>query len=163
MLEELDGMSRSSDWVERVRAARLVARLDPGTSEPIVVRLLMDDESLPVAEAMVAALLGMRREAGIPLVLRTLGRRRATGQPLLEGLMNSELDDVDVRGTIVSVLLAPEDRDEVVGALGAIAWLAPAGGFPATPAALTRVSELSEHPEEAIRVLARAALTALAR
>src|SRR5215212_3769045 len=101
MLEALEHMSRSEDWVERVRAARLVARLEPAASEAIVVHLLMDDHTA-VAEAMVAALLSERRESAIPLVLRTLGRRRATGQPLLEGLLSSELDDVDVRGTIVS-------------------------------------------------------------
>jgi hypothetical protein len=164
MLAELERMSVSADWVERVRAAQLVTRLDPGASEPIVTRLLMDSESTRVAETMVASLLNVRREAGIPLVLRSLGRRRATGQPLLEGLMNSELDDVDVRGTILSVLLATEDRDEVVGALAAIAWrLAPGGNFPASPAALDRVVELTEHSEEAIRVPAAEALTALAR
>jgi hypothetical protein len=163
MLAELERMSVSADWVERVRAAQLVTRLDPGASEPIVTRLLMDSESTRVAETMVASLLNVRREAGIPLVLRSLGRRRATGQPLLEGLMNSELDDVDVRGTILSVLLATEDRDEVVGALAAIAWLAPGGNFPASPAALDRVVELTEHSEEAIRVPAAQALTALAR
>ena len=110
MLAELERMSLSSDWVERVHAARLVTCLDPGTNEAIVTRLLMDSDSVPVAEAMVAALLGVRREAGIPLVLSSLGRTRAGAQPLLEGLMNSELDDVDVRGTIVERLLASEDR-----------------------------------------------------
>ena len=50
--------------------------------------------------------------------------------------MNSELDDVDVRGTIVAVLLASEDRDEIVGALVAIAWLAPAATSRRSPAAL---------------------------
>jgi HEAT repeat protein len=163
MLAELERMSLSPDWVERARAAQLVTRLDPGASEAIVLRLLMDSDSIPVAEAMVASLLNARREAGIALVLRALGRRRATGQPLLEGLLNSELDDVDVRGTVVSVLLATEDGDEVVGALGAIAWLAPGGNFPASPDALDRVVELTEHSEEAIRVLAAEALTALAR
>ena len=162
MLAALERMSRSQDWVERVRAARLLARLDPGASEAIVVRLLTD-ETTAVAEAMVAALLVARREAAIPLVLRTLGRRRAAGQALLEGLLDSELDGVDVRGTIVSVLLASEERDEVVGALGAIAWLAPGGGFPATPEAFARVMELSEHAEEAVRILAGQALIALAR
>ena len=162
MLAALERMSRSQDWVERVRAARLLARLDPGASEAIVVRLLTD-ETTAVVEAMVSALLDARREAAIPLVLRTLGRRRAAGQPLLEGLLTSELDDVDVRGTIVSVLLASEDRDEVVGTLGAIAWLAPGGGFPATPEAFARVMELSEHAEEAVRILAGEALIALAR
>jgi hypothetical protein len=162
MLAALERMSRSEDWVERVRAARLVARLDAGASEAIVVRLL-GDETTAVAEAMVAALLDTRRETAIPLVLRTLGRRRAAGQPLLEGLLTSELDDVDVRGTIVSVLLGSEDRDEIVGTLGAIAWLAPGGGFPATPDTLARVMELSNHGEEAVRILAGEALVALAR
>ncbi len=163
MLTALERMSLSPDWVERVRAARIAARLEPAASEAIVVRLLMDTESTAVADAMVAALLSVRREAAIPLVLRSLGRRRASGQPLLEGLMNCELDDVDARGAIVAALLASEDRDEIVGALGAIAWLAPGGGFPATPAALGRVLELGEHDEEAIRILAAQALVALAR
>ncbi len=162
MLAELERMSLSADWVERVHAARLVSRLDPATSETIVTRLLMDSESVPVAEAMVTALLDVRREAGIPLVLRSLGRRRATGQPLLEGLMNSELDDVDVRGTIVEVVVATKDRDELAGALAGIAWLAPGGNFPASPAALLRVIELTDDPDETIRLLAAEALTALA-
>ena len=85
------------------------------------------------------------------------------GQALLEGLLTSELDGVDVRGTIISVVLGSGDRDEVVGALGAIAWLAPGGGFPAPPEAFTRVLELSEHAEEAVRILAGEALVALAR
>lgn len=163
MLAELERMSLSADWVERVHAARLVIRLDPGTSEAIVTRLLMDFESVPVAEAMVAALLNVRREAGIPLVLRSLGRSRVTAQPLLEGLMNSELDDVDVRGTIAGVVLASEDREEIAGALMAIAWLGPGGNFPASPAVHARVSELAGHPHEAIPILAAAALTALRR
>ena len=162
MFEALERMSHAVDWMERVRAARLVARLDPGVSEALVVHLLMDD-STAVAEAMVAALLSERRESAIPLILRTLGRRRATGQPLLEDLLNCELDGVDVRGTIASVLIASEDRDEIVGTLSAIAWLAPGGGFPATPASLARVMELSEHSEEALRILAGEALIALAR
>jgi hypothetical protein len=112
---------------------------------------------------MVAALLNARREAGIPLVLRSLGRQPATGQPLLEGLMNSELDDVDVRGTIVEVLQDSADRDEVAGALAAITWLAPGGNFPASTAALARVIELTEYPDEAIRTLATEVLTAAAR
>jgi hypothetical protein len=163
MLAELERMSLSADWVERVHAARLVTRLDPGTNEAIVTRLLMDSDSIAVAEAMVAALLGVRREAGIPLVLRSLGRTRAGAQPLLEGLMNSELDDIDVRGTIVERLLASEDRDEIAGALEAIAWLAPGGGFPATPAVHARVLELTGSPDEATRVLAAEAHTALRR
>ena len=162
MLAALERMSRSEDWVERVRAARLVARLDPGASEAIVERLLTDDRT-PVAEAMVTALLHARRETAIPLVLRTIGRRRAVGQALLEGLLNSELDGVDVRGTIIAVLLAAGDRDEIVGALGAIAWLAPSGGFQAPPEAFARVMELSESDEQAVRVLAAEALVALAR
>jgi hypothetical protein len=162
MLAELERMSLSADWAERVHAARLVIRLHPAVSVAVVTRLLMDSESIPVAEAMVATLLNARREAGIPLVLRSLGRQPVTGQSLLEGLMNSELDDVDVRGTIVEVLQGSEDRDEVAGALEAITWLAPGGNFPATPAARSRVIELIDYPDEAICALAAEALTALA-
>jgi hypothetical protein len=162
MHEALERMARSADWVQRVRAARLVARLDAAESEAIVLRLLRDPDSTAVTEAMVAALLEARREAAIPLVLRSLGQDRAAGQALLEGLLNSEIDGVEVRETIVSVLLETDDRDEVVGALGAIGWLAPSGGFVASPAAHAHVQALTEHPEEAIRVLARAALAALA-
>ena len=41
---------------------------------------------------------------------------------------------------------------ELVGALEAIGWLAPGGGFPAPPAALARMStELASDSDEAIR------------
>ena len=76
--------------------------------------------------------------------------------------MNSELDDVDVRRTIVEVLVATEDRDELAGALAAIAWLAPGGNFPASPAALLCVIEVTDDPDETMRLLAAEALTALA-
>ncbi len=107
----------------------------------------------------------LRREAAIPLVLRSLGqdRPRDAASRCSRACINSELDGVDVRGAIVAALLASDDRDELVGALEAIGWLAPSGGFPATPAALGRVLELSEHDEEAIRILAAQALVALAR
>ena len=42
----------------------------------------------------------------------------------LEALVGSELDGVDTRGTIVSVLLETDDPNELVGALEAIGWLA---------------------------------------
>jgi HEAT repeat protein len=162
MRDALERMSLSTDWVQRLRAARLVARLDPRESEAIILRLLCDPDSKAVTEAMVAALLETRREAAIPLVLRSLADERATSQCLLEGLLNSELDGVEVRESIVSVLLETDDRDEVIGALGAIGWLAPSGGFPASPAARARVKALTGHCEGAIRVTAVAALAALA-
>jgi hypothetical protein len=111
---------------------------------------------------MVAALLEARREAAIPLVLRCLGQDRAGGQNLLEGLLDSELDGLDVRGKIAAVLVATDDRDEIVGALSAIGWLAPGGGFPGSSALHARVRELGESPDEPIRVLAEAVLAALA-
>jgi hypothetical protein len=113
-------------------------------------------------EAMASALLELRREAGIPLLLRSLGRQRAAGQILLERLLDSELDGVDVRATIISLLLETNDRDEIAGALSAIGWLTPSGGFPGSPASQARVLALCEDADEAIRVLARAALIALA-
>jgi hypothetical protein len=142
-------------------AARQIARSDARENEVVVMRMLRDPRS-GVREAMVAALLDARREAAIPLVLRCLGQDRAAGQKLLEGLLDSELDGLDVRGKIAAVLIATEDRDEIVGALSAIAWLAPSGGFPGSPAVLARVHELRESPDEPIRVLAEAALPALA-
>ena len=129
--------------VERVHAARLVSRARPATSETIVDAPPDGfSESVPVAEAMVTALLDVRREAGIPSrpPLRSASRR-ATGQTLLEGLMNSELDDVDVRGTIVDVLLATEDRDEIAARSARSRGRPPAGTFRRSPAALLRVIE----------------------
>jgi hypothetical protein len=126
-----------------------------------VLRLLSDRrEGAP--DAMAAALLELRREAAIPLLLRSLGRQRARGQILLERLLDSELDEVDVRGTITSILAHTCDRDEIAGALSAIGWLAPSGGFPGSPATRARVQALCDDPEEAIRVLAQAALVAFA-
>jgi hypothetical protein len=94
-------------------------------------------------------------------VVRALGQKRAAGQGLLEGLLTSELDDVDVRGSLTRVVVETHDRDELIGALQAIGWLAPSGGFPATTALQLRVHALIGHPEEAIQVLARQALVAL--
>ena len=113
-------------------------------------------------EAMAASLLETRREAAIPSSCAASGRQRQRGQILLERLLDSELDDVDVRGTIVSVLLHTNDRDEIAGALGALGWLAPSGGFPGSVAARVRVLALCDDPDEAIRALAQAAIVALA-
>ncbi len=143
-----------------LEAARILARQDARENEAVVLRMLRDPRS-GIAEAMVAALLEARREAAIPLVLRCLGERRSEGQLLLEGLLESELDGLDVRGKIVSVLIDTDDRNEILGALSAIGWLAPSGGFPGSPAAIARVQSLSESPEDAVRILAQAALTAL--
>jgi HEAT repeat protein len=142
-------------------AARLLARRAAPESEDVIQVLLRDPRS-SVREAMVAALLEARREAAIPLLLRCLGQDRAGGQNVLEGLLDSELDGLDVRGKIADVVTATGDRDEIVGALSAIGWLAPGGGFPASAALLQRVRELAESPDEPIRVLAQAALAALA-
>jgi hypothetical protein len=141
-------------------AARQVARSDARESEAVVLRMLRDPRS-GVREAMVAALLEARHEAAIPLVLRCLGEDRAGGQNLLEGLLDSELDGLDVRGKIAAVLVTTGDRNEIVGALSAIGWLAPGGGFPGSAAVQARVRELAESPDEPIRVLAEAALAAL--
>ena len=142
-------------------AARLLARRATPESEQVVMKLLGDPRR-GVSEAMVAALLEARREASIPLVLRCLGRHRAGGQNLLEGLLDSELDGLDVRGKIAAVLIATDERDEIVGALSAIAWLAPGGGFPGSATVQARVHELSESDDEPVRVLAEAALATLA-
>lgn len=141
-------------------AARLLARRSAPESEDVVQMLLRHPRS-SVREAMVAALLEARREAAIPLLLRCLGQDRAGGQNVLEGLLDSELDGLDVRGKIAAVVTATGDRDEIVGALSAIGWLAPGGGFPVSAALLQRVRELAESPDEPIRVLSQAALAAL--
>jgi hypothetical protein len=134
----------------------VLARRDAAGSEEAVLRLLCDPRE-GVMDAMAASLLEIRREAAIPLLLRSLGRQRAAGQSLLERLLESELDDVDVRGTIVSVLLDTSDRDEIAGALSAVGWLTPSGGFPGSAASHARVLLLCDDPDEAIRVLAQAA------
>jgi hypothetical protein len=155
--------ARDGDPGERAAlqsAARHLARSDARESEAAVLRMLRDPRG-GVREAMVAALLEARREAAIPLVLRCLGENRAGGQNLLEGLLESELDGLDVRGKIAAVLIASVERNEIVGALSAIGWLAPGGGFPGSAAVRARVRELAESPDEPIRVLAEAALAAL--
>ena len=102
--------------------------------------------ALPVAEAMVTALLSVRREAGDPArsSVRS-GGGGATGQPLLEGLHEQRARRRrrardDRRG----VASRPRIATRSSGALSAIAWFAPGGGFPASPAALARVMDLSE-------------------
>jgi HEAT repeat protein len=166
MPDALERLSRSADCGERVRAARLVVRSDAADREAIVLRLLRDPGSTAVSEAMVAALLETRREEAIPLILRSLGQTDGappgqSEQCLLDGLLNGELDGVDVRGSIVTVLLETHARDELLGALAAIAWLAPGGGFPAPPAALELAEELAGDANEAIRTAALNALAAL--
>ena len=64
--DAIERMARSEDWSERARAARLIARAEPGDKEEIVLRLLRDPGSAAVSEAMVAALLEARREGGDP-------------------------------------------------------------------------------------------------
>jgi hypothetical protein len=166
MSDALARLARSEDWAERVRAAHLLAWSDVAGSEATVLRLLRDPDSTAVTEAMVAALFEARRESAIRLILRSLGQPDgaapdANDQCMLEGLLTGELDGVEVRGSIVSVLLETHARDELLGALAAIAWLAPSGGFPAPPRALAQVRELAEDSNGAIREAARKALAAL--
>jgi hypothetical protein len=162
MSDALARLARSKDWTERVRAAQALAWSDVADKEAIVLRLLRDPASTAVCEAMVTALLEARREGAIRLILRSLGHsgEGETAEALLEGLLDSELDGLDVRGSIVSVLLGTDDRHELLGALAAINWLAPRGGFQAAPAALARVRELSEGSDHALRAVANRALTA---
>jgi hypothetical protein len=166
MSDPLAALARSDDAAERVRAARLIARSDAADKEALVLRLLRDPASIAVSEAMVASLLEVRREDAIRLILRALGQSEGAppderDESLLEGLLTSELDGVEVRGSIVSVLLATHARNELLGALAAIAWLAPSGGFPAPPRAVEHVRELAGDSNVAIREVARRALAAL--
>jgi HEAT repeat protein len=166
MSDALARLARSDDWSERARAARLVARSDAADQEALALQLLRDPDSTAVSEAMVASLLEVRREGAIRLILRSLGRPDGAppdecDQCLLEGLLTSELDGVEVRGAIVSVVLETHVRDELLGALAAIAWLAPGGGFPAPPQALDLVSSLAEDSSDVMRKAARQALAAL--
>jgi hypothetical protein len=160
----LERMSRSTDSSERARAARLVAR-HAVEKEEIVLRLLRDPGSTAVSEAMVAALLEARREGAIRIILRSLGQAEGasdeTAQCILEGLLSSELDGIEVRGSIVSVLQETDEPRELVGALRTISWLAPEGGFPAPPAARAQVTELANASDATIREAAQRALTAL--
>ena len=166
MSDAIARLARSDDWSERVRAAHVLAWSDVVEREEIVLRLLRDTGSTAVCEAMVASLLEARREGAIHLILRALGQSGGDATPeaaqcLLEGLLDSELDGLDVRGTIISVLLQTDARDELLGSLAAINWLAPGGGFPAPPRALARVTRLARHKDEAMRKAARDALGAL--
>ncbi len=172
MLDPITRMSLSDDPAERARAARLVARNDLSESHAMVLRLLRDARSVDVTRAMAGALLGLRRESGIPLIMRGLGQDIPEDETardhfdegsraMLETLRSSELDGVDVRHAVVSLLLHSDDRNELVGALEAIGWLATSGDFPASPLALAQVEVLAEHPDETLRGLARRALTAL--
>jgi HEAT repeat protein len=166
MSDAMARLAHSDDWSERARAARLVARSDGADQEALALRLLRDPLSTAVSEAMVASLLEVRREGAVRLILRSLGRHGGAppdecDQCLLEGLLTSELDGVEVRGAIVSVLLETQVRDELLGALAAIAWLAPGGGFPAPPRALDLVNALADDSSDVMRKAARQALAAL--
>ena len=164
--DAIERMASSEDWSERARAARMLARAGPGDKEEIVLRLLRDPGSAAVSEAMVAALLEARREGAIRLILRSLGHdgdaSQESAQTLLEGLLSSELDGIEVRASIISVLQDTDDRNELVGALRAIGWLAPSGGFPAPPEALAHVKELANDSDATVRAAAQRAVTALA-
>ncbi|HET6173044.1 MAG TPA: HEAT repeat domain-containing protein [Gaiellales bacterium] len=164
MSDPLERMARSTDWTERASAARQLARRAPGDAEEIVLRLLRDPGSTEVSQTMVAALLEARREGAVRLLLRSLGQDEGgaeTTQCILEGLLSSELDGVEMRAALLSVLQEAGERHELLGALRAIGWLAPSGGFPAPPEAFAHVSELSNDSDAAIRAAAQRALTAL--
>lgn len=168
MSDALARLAHSEDWAERVRAAQLLAWGDVAEREATVLRLLRDPGSTAVSEAMVTSLLEARREGAIRLILRSLGQGGAgegaggeTAECLLEGLLESELDGLDVRGTIIAVLLETDSRDELLGALEAINWLAPSGGFPAPAEALAHVTRLGRDSDEEIREASSKALTAL--
>jgi hypothetical protein len=174
MLDPVTRMSLSEDWAERAEAARLVARDQRDDNHVMALRLLRDRHHAAVTGAMVAALLAERREAAVPLILRALGQDLpdeddardlfdAGSEMLLEGLAAGERDGVDVRGSVVSVLLQADDPNELVGALEAIGWLAPTGAFPFSAAALEHVEELARGAtDETVRGLAGKARTALA-
>jgi hypothetical protein len=173
MLDSVTRLSLSPAAADRVRAARLVARQVFAENEVMALRLLRDTRSTVVSEVMARSLLRFRREAAIPLILRAIGQDipaaqssrdhfDATSQVLLESLLDSELDGVEVRETIVTVLLGTEDSHETVGALETIGWIAPSGGFPASETTLAHVDELSGHTDELVRGLARKARQALA-
>ncbi len=174
MLDPVTRLSLSEDWADRVEAARLVARDHRGETDSMVLRLLRDTRHVAVTRAMVSALLAARREAAVPLILRALGQELpedddardlfdAAGEILVEGLVDSELDGVDARGSVVSVLLETDDPHELVGALEAIGWLAPTGGLPFSAAALEHVEDLTRSAsDDTVRGLAGKARTALA-
>ena len=96
--------------------------LGRGASEAMVLRLLARHVPRRSPTAMVSSLLRTRAEAAIPLDPARAGQEipttttRATSssgrRDLVESLAGSELDGVDVRGTIVSVLLETEDPNE---------------------------------------------------
>jgi len=166
MSDALLRLAHSEDSAERVRAAQILARGEVAEREALVLRLLRDPGSIAVSQAMAASLLEARREGAIRLILRSLGlpEESASGesaQCLLEAMLYSELDGLDVRGTIISVLLETDSREELLGALEAINWLAPGGGFPAPAEALEHVTRLATGSDEQIREAASKALTAL--
>ncbi len=174
MFDPVTRMSLSKLWEERVEAARLVANDHRSQSDAMVMRLLRDSRHVAVTAAMVSALLAARREAAIPLILRALGQDLpddeeardlfdAASEFLLEALVDSELEGIDARGAVVSVLLETDDPNELVGALEAIGWLAPGGGFPSSDEALEHVERLArDGTDETVRGLAGKARTALA-
>ena len=65
-------LAESSDWRERIAAARIVAHADDRDADVIAARLLRDAANTDVPQAMVDALLEARGEAAIPLLLQAL-------------------------------------------------------------------------------------------
>ena len=171
MVDELDEMSRSEDWRQRVRAAHLIARCEPGERDAIALRLLQDPKDTAVTEAMVEALVQERREAAVPLIVSALASDPdeqddgedygSGGDYIVGGLSNARADGIDVDGAIARVVLESDNRQELVGALDAIVWFTQSGGFDAPPELLVRLQAFIQHPDYAIRALAWHALEAL--
>jgi hypothetical protein len=152
-LGALDVMSRSDDWEERARAARLVATHTGVEADAIVLRLLWDARDTGVCEAMVAALVEARADAAIPLILRALGDQPVgdDGEPadfMLRGLVQADASGLPVEELVESVLVSSEDRLQVRGVLRALAWRAP---FGVSSAALARIRLLLSDPDRDIR------------
>ena len=171
MIDDLDELSRSQDPRERIRAARLIARCEPGAGDATALRLLQDPRDTAVTEAMVEALLEKRGEAAVPLIVSALASdpdeqhdeqdHGSGGDYIVRGLSNARADGIDVHGAIARVVLESNDRQELVGALDAIDWFAQSGGFDAPPELLIRLQKLVQEPYYAIRALAWQALEAL--
>jgi HEAT repeat protein len=164
MEEDAEALSRSDDWSDRVRAAKIAAAGDPAATEELLLRLLRDVKDTGVTEAAVLALLEARGADAVPVILRALGREPSdededeSGWHMLVNLSFGAQFGVDVEAAVTSALLTARDRDTTLGSLDAIRWLAPGRRFDPPPEALALMNRLAAGDDAELRQVARSAL-----
>jgi hypothetical protein len=158
---DLDALSRSGEWSDRVEAANLAAAGAPEETEAIVLRLLRDPLNTAVTQSMTEELLQQRGATAIALVLRSLGTPTGAdanhdepGEQMLWSLQTGGNHGIDTEGAIIEALVESGDRSQTLGALDAIGWMAPLGNFAPSAEATALLDELTRHADAEVSRLA---------